>query len=84
MYGKRAVMTAPARQIDSHGPVSSHPIMRMVNFPNQRFYRFLLDIIIRLSMFPIVVISIRADAKSPKEPADAELCVLLFDKSISL
>ena len=84
MYGKRAVMTAPARQIDSHGPVSRHPIMRMVNFPNQRFYRFLLDIIIRLSVFPIVVISIRADAKSPKEPADAELCVLLFDKSISL
>ena len=30
MYGNRAVMTAPARQIDSHGPVSRHPVMRMI------------------------------------------------------
>ena len=77
-------MTAYARQIDGHGPVSRHPVMHMVNFPNQRFCSFLLGIIIRLSVFPIVVISIQADAKPPQQPADAEFPVMPFDKSISL
>ena len=84
MYGNCAVMASPARQIDSHGSVSRHPVMRMVNFPDQRFCRFFLGIIIRLSALPIVVISIRADAEPPKQPADAEFPVMPFDKAISL
>lgn len=84
MYGNRAVMTAPARRIDSHGPVSCNPVMRMVNFSDQRFCCVFLGIIIRLPVFPIVVISIRTDVELPQHPADAEFFVILFYKPISL
>ena len=84
MYGNRAVMIAPARRINGHGPVSCHPVMRMIDFPAQSFCSFFLGIIICLSVFPIVVISIRADAKPPQQPADAEFPVMLFNKPIIL
>ena len=84
MHGKRAVMKAPARQINGHGPVSCHSVMHMVNFPDLRFYSFFPGIIICLSVFPVVVIGIRADAKPPQQPADTEFFVMLFDESISL
>lgn len=77
-------MTAPARQINGHGPVSGHPVMHMVNFPDLSFYSFFLGIIIRLPVFPVVVISIRVDAKPPQQPANAEFPVMLFNKPISL
>lgn len=84
MYGNRAVMIASTCQINSHGPVSGHPVMRMVNFPDLCFYSFFLGIIIRLPVFPVVVISVRADAKLPEYPADAEFSVMLLNKPISL
>ncbi len=84
VYGNGAVMTAPACQIDGHGPVSCHPVMLIVNFPDQRFGGSFPCIIIRLSVFPIVVISIRTDAKPPQQPADAKVFVMLFHKPISL
>ena len=84
MYGNRAVMIASTCQINSHGPVSGHPVMRMVNFPDLYFYRFFLGIIIRLPVFSVVVISVRADAKPPQYPADAEFSVMLLNKPISL
>ena len=74
-------MIASTCQINSHGPVSGHPVMRMVNFPDLCFYSFFLDIIIRL---PVVVISVRAYAKLPEYPADAEFSVMLLNKPISL
>ncbi len=58
--------------------------MRMVNFPDLCFYSFFLGIIIRLPVFPVVVISVRADAKLPEYPADAEFSVMLLNKPISL
>ena len=58
--------------------------MCMVNFPDQRFYCFFPSIIIRLPVFPVVVISIRADAKPPEQPADVEFLVMPLDKPISL
>ena len=84
MYGNRTIMTAPARQIDRHGPVPCNSVMRMVNFPNQRFSCVFLGIIVRLPVFPVVVISIRADAEPPQQPADAEFSAMLFNQSISL
>ena len=77
-------MTALARQINGHGPVSCHPVMHMVNFPDLSFYSFFFGIIICLPVFPVVIISIRADAKPPKQPTDAEFPVMLFNKPISL
>lgn len=65
-------------------PVSCHSVMRMVNFPDQRFCCFFPGIIISLPVFPIVVIGILADAKPPQPPADAEIPVVLFNKPISL
>ena len=84
MYGNCTVMTVPARQIDRHGPVSRHPVMHMVNFPDLRFYSFLSGIVIRLPVSAVVLTGIRADAGPPEQPADAGLPVVLFDKPVSL
>jgi len=84
MYGNRAVMAAPARQIDGHGPVSRHSVMRMVNFPDQCFYCFFPGMISCLPVFPIVIVGIRADPQPPQQPADAEFFLMLIDEPVSL
>lgn len=83
VYGNRAVMTASACQIDSHGPVSGHSVMRMVNIPDLRFCCFFLGIIIRLPVFPVVVISVWTYRKPSEKPADAKLLMIPIYKPIS-
>lgn len=53
-------------------------------FPDQRFCCVFPGIIIRLPVLWVVVISIRADARPPQQPADAKFPVMLFNKPISL
>ena len=75
-------------KISFHGGIvvgiSRYPVMRMINMPDLCFYYFFLGIITRLTVFPVVVISIRADAEPPQQPADAEFPAMLFNQSISL
>ncbi len=79
-----AIAVPPALQIGSHTAVPVYSIVAVVDF----FYLFLdflfLGIIIRLPVFPVVIVGIRADPQPPQQPADAEFFMVLFDKPISL
>ena len=79
-----AVAVPLALQIGSHTAVPVYSIVAVVDF----FYLFLdflfLGIIIRLPVFPVVIVGIRADPQPPQQPADAEFFMVLFDKLISL
>ena len=43
-----------------------------------------LGIIIRLPVFPVVIVGIRADPQPPQQPADAEFFLVLIDEPVSL
>ena len=43
-----------------------------------------LGIIIRLPVFPVVIVGIRADPQLPQQPTGAEFFMVLFNKPISL
>ena len=43
------------------GPISIHPVVRMIYFLNRSFYRLFLPEIICLMIFKIVIICIRTD-----------------------
>ncbi len=43
-----------------------------------------LGIIIRLPVFPVVIVGIRADPQPPQQPADAEFFLMLIDEPVSL
>jgi len=43
-----------------------------------------LGIIIRLPVFPVVIVGIRANRQPPQQPADTEFFLMTVNKSISL
>ena len=79
-----AIAVPPALQIGSHTAVPVYPIVAVVDF----FYLFLdflfLGIIIRLPVFPVVIVGIRADPQPPQQLADAEFLMVLVDEPVSL
>lgn len=77
-------MTAPTCQTDGYAPVSCHPIIRMVNFPDQRFRHVFLDIIIRLSVFPDNYSKHSGRWQAAEALTDVEFFTVLFHKPISL
>ena len=79
-----AVTVPPALQIDSHTAVPVYSIVAVADLFNLFLDFLFLGIIIRLPVFPVVIVGIRADPQPPQQPADAEFFMVLFDKSISL
>ena len=79
-----AVVVSPALQIGSHTAVSVYSIVVVVDFFDFLLDLLFLGIIIRLPVFPVVIVGIRADPQPPQQPADAEFFMVLFDKPISL
>ena len=79
-----AAAVSPALQIGSHTAVPVCSIVVVVNFFDLFLDFFFLGIIIRLPVFPVVIVGIRADPQPPQQPADAEFFMVLFDKPISL
>ena len=79
-----AIAVPPALQIGSHTAVPVYSTVAVVDlfdlFPDFLF----LGIVIRLPVFPVVIVGIRADPQPPQQPADAEFFMVLFDKPISL
>lgn len=61
MYRCRTIGISLPLQVDSHPSVSVHSVVAMVDFFNFRHNLCLLGIIIRLPMFPVVVISVWTD-----------------------
>ena len=56
----------------------------MVDFRNLLLNCCFLGVIIRLPVFPVVIIGIRADPQPPQQPADTEFLVVLVDEPVSL
>ena len=73
-----------AFQIGCHAAVSVYSIVAVVDLFNLLFGFCLLGIIIRLPVFPVVIVGVRADSQPPQQPADAEFLMVLSNKPISL
>ena len=71
-------------QIDFHTPVAVNSIVRMIYFLNLCLDFCFKGIIIRLPVFPVVVISIWAYTQPSKQPANAKFIMIFFNESISL
>jgi hypothetical protein len=84
MDSRAAVAVPSAFQISRHPAVTVHTIMAMVDIPDLLLNLCFLGIIIRLPVFPVVIISIRADPQALQQPADSEFLMVLVKESISL
>ena len=61
VYSQATHRNSSAKQIRMNGPISIHPVVRMIYFLNRSFYRLFLPEIICLTIFKIVIICIRTD-----------------------
>ena len=68
MNGSSTVRIAFAFQIDFHAPVTVNTIVDMINFLNLCLYFCFMGIIIRLPVFPVVIVRVWTDFK-PVEAA---------------
>ena len=84
MDRRTAVAVPAAFQISCHTAVTVHTIMAVVDIPDLLLNLCFLGIIIRLPVFPVVIVGIRADPQPPQQPADAEFFLMLIDEPVSL
>ena len=84
MYGCGAVIITLTGQIDRHTPVTVNTIVLMVYLVNLCHDFFFMGIIIRLPVFPVVIVGVWVDVQPVQQPTDAEFFPMLVDKSISL
>ena len=63
MYGCGAVSIALTGQIDCHAPVTVNAIVLMIDLVNLSFDFLFMGIIIRLPVFPVVIVSVRIDVQ---------------------
>lgn len=84
MNGYWTVMEAFACQINGHASVSVHSIMLVVNLSDLRLYLRFLGIVIRLPVFPVVIVSIRANLQPTQQPVQPKIFLIFFNKPISL
>lgn len=84
MYGCRAVVISLTCQIDCHAPVTIDTIVFMIDFMNLCLDFCFMGVIIRLPVFPVVIVSVRINFQPSKQPADTECLMILVNKSISL
>lgn len=84
MNGGITVRITFTLQINFHTPIAVNSIVRMIYFLNLCLDFGFKGIIIRLPVFPVVVISIWAYIQPSKQPANAKFIMILFDESISL
>ena len=80
----RAILVAFPPKVNGHAPVTVNAIMFMINLTDLFLNRCFLGIILRLPVFPVVVVSVRIDTQPAQKPTDAEFAMVLVDKSISL
>lgn len=71
-------------QIDSHAAVAVHTIVAVVDVSDLLLDFLFLSIIIRLPVFPVVIVCVGADRQPSQQPANAEFFLMVVNKSISL
>jgi len=79
-----AVAVSFALQIGRHAAVAVNTVVFVVDLVNLLLDFCFLGAVICLSVFPVVVVGIRAQAKPSQQPANAEFFMILVDKSVSL
>ena len=79
-----AVAVPSAFQIGRHAAVSVYSIVAVVDLFNLLLGFCFSGIIIRLPVFPVVIVGIRADFQPPQQPPDAEFFMVFFNEPISL
>ena len=84
MDGSGAVAVSFTLQIGRHGTVAVNTVMPVVDFIYLPQDFCFLGVIIRLPVFPVVIVGIRADPQPPEQPAGAEFFMVLVDESVSL
>lgn len=84
MDGSGAVAISFALQIGRHGTVAINTVVPVVDFIYLLLDFCFLGVIIRLPVFPVVIVGIRADPQPPQQPAGAEFFMMLVNKPVSL
>jgi hypothetical protein len=84
MDGSGAVVVSFTFQISRHGTVAVNTVMSVVDFIYLPLDFCFLGVIIRLPVFPVVIIGIRADSQPPQQPAGTEFFLMLVNKQVSL
>lgn len=77
-------MIAFTLQIYSHAPITDGAIVFVIDFVNLILNFLFIGIVIRLPVFPVVIVCIWEDAKPPEEPAQTKQFMIPVNKSISL
>ena len=78
-------MIPPATKIGMYGPVSINAAMGVIYFTNRVFdFIFMPVIIISLSIFKVIIISIGEYIELPEKPSQPEYFIVFLNKSISL
>ena len=74
-----------AVKISMYGPVSINAAMGVIYFTNRVFdFIFMPVIIISLSIFKVIIISIGEYIELPEKPSQPEYFIVFLNKSISL
>jgi len=84
MDGSGAVAVSFTLQIDRHGTVAVNTVVPVVDFIYLPLNFCFLGVIIRLPVFPVVIVGIRTDPQPSQQPAGAEFFVVLVNKLVSL
>ena len=84
MDGCGAVVVSFTLQIGRHAAIAVNTVVPVVNLINLLPDFCFLGKIIRLPVFPVVIVGIRADPQPPQQPADAEFFLMLIDEPVSL
>ena len=78
MNSSGTVKIALSFQVDFHTSVSINSIVGMINLLYLRLHFCFMGIIIRLPVFPVVIVGIRADLQPPEQLTGAEFFMVLF------
>ncbi len=79
-----AVAVSFALQIDRHAAVALNAVVFVVDLFNLLLDFCFLSVIICLPVFPVVIVSIRAQTQPSQQPENTESFMILVDKSVSL
>ena len=78
-----AVVVSLALQIGRHAAIAVNTVVPVVNLINLFPDFCFLSKILRLPVFSVVIVGIRADPQAPEQPAGAELFMVLVNKPVS-
>ncbi len=84
MDGSGAVAVPFALQVGCHATVAVNAVVPVVDFIYLSLDFCFLGVIIRLPVFPVVIVGVRTEPQPPQQPAGAEFLMMLVDKPVSL